>query len=424
MEASFDDAYLSSSDTFLNNVYGYPNTAECGSDPYGSFTQLESCPSMSSSFLTIDTSNRSFDDTQKDPTENATQSLSSPEDFTTSGGSVNSPITPVASQPNNQWYSLEPWEGSLQRDLWPQDGSDHGNPWLSMAETMIGSCIIGDISQLQSFDGSATKRFSPAQYSNHDPNISLARAIFSSPSITNAGKEADTTLWPQHSLPSHPETIEPCRILQTMIPSSPCTKLESVTPLKRMRSGSALYCSSPMSKISSSVLASQWDADENKYFSPPTLPAYEEQDDDLDSSNSSPVKRPRYSGKSAACLGKSGMNCDPVIPLNSFACSWPGCVDKHTGRPKMFKRQEHMKRHVRSVHEKGDMFVCWVCSKAFTRRDNLKSHQFKTHGRRTDRGNAYVATLDVNSKYFDKAWEGQLNSDGLPVGHPEHPEVE
>ncbi|CCF57291.1 hypothetical protein KAFR_0C02980 [Kazachstania africana CBS 2517] len=43
-----------------------------------------------------------------------------------------------------------------------------------------------------------------------------------------------------------------------------------------------------------------------------------------------------------------------------------------------FRRQEHMKRHIRSLHIAEKPYSCQICSKAFSRNDNLKQHR-KTH---------------------------------------------
>ncbi|KAL3239926.1 Com2p RNJ42_04969 [Nakaseomyces bracarensis] len=43
-----------------------------------------------------------------------------------------------------------------------------------------------------------------------------------------------------------------------------------------------------------------------------------------------------------------------------------------------FKRQEHLKRHVRSLHMGEKPFECHICNKKFSRSDNLNQH-IKTH---------------------------------------------
>ncbi|KAI8936018.1 hypothetical protein NX059_007520 [Plenodomus lindquistii] len=54
-----------------------------------------------------------------------------------------------------------------------------------------------------------------------------------------------------------------------------------------------------------------------------------------------------------------------------------------------FRRQEHLKRHYRSLHTHDKPFECTDCGKKFSRSDNLSQHQ-RTHG-------AGAITLDVMS---------------------------
>merc|ERR1711988_2091556 len=44
-----------------------------------------------------------------------------------------------------------------------------------------------------------------------------------------------------------------------------------------------------------------------------------------------------------------------------------------------FRRQEHLKRHYRSLHTHEKPFECTDCGKKFSRSDNLSQHQ-RTHG--------------------------------------------
>ncbi|KAL2824951.1 hypothetical protein BDW59DRAFT_180147 [Aspergillus cavernicola] len=101
-------------------------------------------------------------------------------------------------------------------------------------------------------------------------------------------------------------------------------------------------------------------------------------------------------------------NLPPIIKQVQFKCKEPGC----NGR---FKRQEHLKRHMKS-HSKEKPHVCWVpgCHRAFSRSDNLNAHYTKTHSKRGGR-NRYVATLDDNSPDFDPDFRGQLTPDGRPI---------
>ncbi|KAI8997071.1 hypothetical protein BDB01DRAFT_711830, partial [Pilobolus umbonatus] len=53
----------------------------------------------------------------------------------------------------------------------------------------------------------------------------------------------------------------------------------------------------------------------------------------------------------------------------SFTCKADGCG-------KVFKRSEHLKRHIRSIHTLEKPFECPYqnCSKRFSRSDNLNQH--------------------------------------------------
>ncbi|KAG1437155.1 hypothetical protein G6F56_013242 [Rhizopus delemar] len=57
----------------------------------------------------------------------------------------------------------------------------------------------------------------------------------------------------------------------------------------------------------------------------------------------------------------------------TFPCDFKGCG-------KVFGRQEHVKRHIRSIHTKEKPFVCPYsrCQKKFARSDNLNQH-IRTH---------------------------------------------
>ncbi|CAG7963777.1 unnamed protein product [Penicillium olsonii] len=101
-------------------------------------------------------------------------------------------------------------------------------------------------------------------------------------------------------------------------------------------------------------------------------------------------------------------NLPPIIKQVQFKCKEPGCKGR-------FKRQEHLKRHMKS-HSKEKPHVCWVpgCHRAFSRSDNLNAHYTKTHSKRGGR-NRYVATLDETSPDFDPDFRGQLTADGRPM---------
>jgi hypothetical protein len=193
-----------------------------------------------------------------------------------------------------------------------------------------------------------------------------------------------------------------------------------------------------MSSYSPGIVPSQREVDDSVYFGSGNLPqgaialAFERSSMHMDigdcGRDQSRLARRRYDRKSSGSgckprplANKSGFECDRVITANSFACTYPECIDKNTGKQKRFKRAEHKKRHEKTVHQKESHVPhrCWVpqCEKSFSRTDNLKSHLQKTHGKRSPGArNRYVATLDPNnSQYFSPEWQGDLTSEGLPI---------
>jgi len=70
-----------------------------------------------------------------------------------------------------------------------------------------------------------------------------------------------------------------------------------------------------------------------------------------------------------------------------------------------FRRQEHLKRHYRSLHTEDKPFECHECGKKFSRSDNLSQHS-RTHGS----GAIVMGVLE----------EGELPSEHLDSGDGEH----
>jgi DNA-directed RNA polymerase subunit RPC12/RpoP len=70
-------------------------------------------------------------------------------------------------------------------------------------------------------------------------------------------------------------------------------------------------------------------------------------------------------------------------PSKTFVCTLCG---------RRFRRQEHLKRHYRSLHTGDKPFECTDCGKKFSRSDNLSQHQ-RTHG-------TGLATFDVMEADF------------------------
>lgn len=62
---------------------------------------------------------------------------------------------------------------------------------------------------------------------------------------------------------------------------------------------------------------------------------------------------------------------------------------------KVFKRSEHLKRHIRSVHSNIRPFHCKYCEKKFSRSDNLAQH-LKTHYKVDENGNSTIVYGNPN----------------------------
>lgn len=255
-----------------------------------------------------------------------------------------------------------------------------------------------------------------------DVNPYLTEPIFATPS-TCALTAADDVLGLYSAIVQPPaETIEPSIAFRATFPSSPCCKVEPTTPLKG-QIPSTILSSSPLSMISPRIVPSQPDVDDFTYASlEQALGEKKKQRVRTDrlQRRAYERKRPVGSLSKPKTTNKSGMACALVIEQNEFACSYPGCIDKHTGKQKRFKRQEHKKRHEKTVHEKTQhtTYRCWVpeCGRPFSRTDNLKSHLRNTHSKRPGvRGNRYVATLDKNSEFYDPEWVGELDKHGYPL---------
>jgi hypothetical protein len=263
-------------------------------------------------------------------------------------------------------------------------------------------------------------------------NEALSRPMFSGTIPSSAPMTMNNnTQWPPPTVAeTPPRTIDP----STFVPptsSSPAVKREPSTPSRPYPRSSLILSSSPMSGYSPGIVPSQHEFDDSAYFSTSNFPQdcaepileRMERERRLQSR----LARRRYnhkgtgsSSKRRPLANKSGFECDPVIPQNSFACSYSDCIDKNTGKQKRFKRQEHKKRHEKTVHEKDNYSShrCWVstCERAFSRTDNLKSHLKNTHGKRSvNARNRYVATLDPNNEYYSPDWVGELTADGLPI---------
>jgi hypothetical protein len=70
-----------------------------------------------------------------------------------------------------------------------------------------------------------------------------------------------------------------------------------------------------------------------------------------------------------------------------------------------FRRQEHLKRHYRSLHTQDKPFECHECGKKFSRSDNLAQHA-RTHGG----GSVVMGVLDSSDMSFDEQHDAALGA--------------
>ncbi|KAK3810822.1 MAG: hypothetical protein J3Q66DRAFT_262145, partial [Benniella sp.] len=82
------------------------------------------------------------------------------------------------------------------------------------------------------------------------------------------------------------------------------------------------------------------------------------------------------------------VSCNPDITgCKVFTCRYDDCG-------KVFKRSEHLKRHVRSIHTMEKPFECPIhnCPKRFSRSDNLNQHiRIHRHNGRGEKSKSFSA---------------------------------
>ncbi|KAJ6117292.1 hypothetical protein N7512_007017 [Penicillium capsulatum] len=240
-------------------------------------------------------------------------------------------------------------------------------------------------------------------------NPCLSRPMFHQPErLSNSASMSNMLQWMPSADSLAPETITPAQAFPGQGPATPPpssysefpTNLNTFkthtpsTPVRSVSLGTPSGADTPVSRLSA----------HNDYQDEfPLSPVYR---DGLMRVHRQPSRKP--SKKQLVRSNLSLENLPPIIKQVQFKCKEPGCKGR-------FKRQEHLKRHMKS-HSKEKPHVCWVpgCHRAFSRSDNLNAHYTKTHSKRGGR-NRYVATLDDSSQDYDPDYRGQLTPDGRPI---------
>lgn len=257
---------------------------------------------------------------------------------------------------------------------------------------------------------------------------SLSRSIFHHRQQSDSLIMEHMTQWRPSLLATPPRTVAPSATFQPILPSSPAYRVAPSTPVQNQYQDSIVLGAlntpySPSPAYSPSEQTVFLKNESTGYDIQPTLVRALREPKCKGSSRhgrksaetkaGGQSRRPSKPGAS-----RSGLEFPSYIEKNSHACTSEDCVDK-VGKRKMFKRQEHLKRHQRTCHTGYRPYYCWVpgCfTKPFSRTDNLKSHLLNTHGRNSPAArNRYIATLDRNSGVFDLDYRGPFTESGWPI---------
>lgn len=256
-------------------------------------------------------------------------------------------------------------------------------------------------------------------------NLSFSRGILDEHQASaDAFSPGDIGHWIPTIVHTQPETVAPSATFRPTLASS-SWELEPLTPLRYQGpalAGSTLSAS-PSHLYSPAPIPAQTEYEQAEHIleTMPVAPKHEPKARRRGGRSGRPSHEQKCfssSGRIKSSVRKSAMVCDVIIEGNKYACEFVDCMDKN-GKRKMFKRREHAKRHVDTVHLKKKQFPCWVpgcTTQPFTRSDNLTTHLKSTHGKKSvSSRNRYVSTLDPASENFDPEWRGDLDDNGYPV---------
>ncbi|KAI8646539.1 hypothetical protein BD408DRAFT_336599 [Parasitella parasitica] len=121
-------------------------------------------------------------------------------------------------------------------------------------------------------------------------------------------------------------------------------------------------------------------------------------------SNAKPKKTPRSRGRRVSNV--------PGCGTRMFTCKADGCG-------KVFKRSEHLKRHIRSIHTLEKPFECpyQSCNKRFSRSDNLNQHiRIHRHSNASKEG----ASTPKSSKHIKLQGVATSSSSSSSIAAPDN----